>query len=359
MIPVKKQGGRRHFRSTLFDSSGALDKHCFPVLLWTHTKSIQDKEVVMLNIVFVECNTLGDDLDWSRFSDLGHVSFLNSPPIDEIPDLVADADIIVINKAPMNAVTLAKASHVKLICVTATGTNILDKDYLDERGIAWTNVAGYATESVAQHTFACLFYLLEKLPYYDHFVKCGDYEKSPIFTNIDKPFFELKGKTWGIIGLGTIGRRVADIARAFGCRVVYFSASGAAPQEGYDQVDFDTLLAESDVVSVHAPLNSHTEHLMNRDAFKKMKPSAYFINVGRGPIVVEQDLADAINAGDIAGAALDVMDQEPPSGGSPLLSIQDSEKLIITPHIAWASNEARRDLMGTVYEQIKEFTAQQ
>ena len=141
--------------------------------------------------------------------------------------------------------------------------------------------------------------------------------------------------------------------------MVYFSASGAAPQEGYEQVGFDTLLSESDVVSVHAPLNSYTEHLMNRDAFKKMKSSAYFINVGRGPIVVEQDLADALNAGDIAGAALDVMDREPPADRSPLLSIQDSEKLLITPHIAWASNEARRDLMGTVYEQIKEFASRQ
>ncbi len=312
----------------------------------------------MLNIVFVECNTLGDDLDWSRFSDLGNVTFLNSPPMSELPGLIADADVVVINKAPMNATTLAKASHVKLICVTATGTNILDKDYLASRGIVWTNVAGYATESVAQHTFASLFYLLEKLPYYDRFVKCGDYQKSSIFTNIDEPFFELKDKTWGIIGLGAIGRRVAGIARAFGCHIIYYSASGAAPQEGYEQVDLDTLLHTSDVVSVHAPLDQNTEHLMNRDAFKKMKPSAFFINVGRGPIVVEQDLADALKAGEIAGAALDVMDTEPPREGSPLLEIQDSGRLLITPHIAWASNEARTDLMDTVYSQISDFVRQ-
>ena len=309
----------------------------------------------MLNIVFLESNTLGDDLDWSRFSDLGHTVFCNSPAIDEIPDLVTDADIIVVNKAPMNEKTLAKANRVKLICVTATGTNILDKDYLAQRGIAWTNVAGYATESVAQHTFASLFYLLEKLPYYDRFVKCGDYQKSPIFTNLDEPFFELNGKTWGIIGLGAIGRRVAGIARAFGCRIIYFSASGAAPQEGYDQVDLDTLLAQSDIVSVHAPLDEHTEHLMNREAFEKMKPTAFFINVGRGPIVVEQDLADALKDKQIAGAALDVMDTEPPRAGSPLFEIQDSGRLLITPHIAWASNEARTLLVNTVYEQIKDF----
>ena len=309
----------------------------------------------MMNITFVETDTLGSDIDLSRFSALGNVTYHKALPYDQLTEALTDTDIVIINKAPMNAETLANAPRLKLICVTATGTNILDMDYLDQRGIKWTNVAGYATESVAQHTVATLFYLLEKLSYYDAYVKDGYYEKSPIFTHLERPFFELKGKTWGIIGLGAIGRRVADIARIFGCRVIYYSASGRAPQEGYEQVDFETILSESDILSVHAPLNEHTLHLMNREAFRKMKKTAYFINAGRGPIVVEQDLADALNAGEIAGASLDVMDVEPPKPGNPLLGIKDSEKLIITPHIAWASNEARVKLMDVVYEQVREF----
>ena len=309
----------------------------------------------MMNIVFCETDSLGDDIDLARFDALGNTTYYNLLPYDQLSGKLADADIVIINKAPMNAETLGNAPNVKLVCVTATGTNILDKDYLDSRGIKWTNVAGYATEIVTQHTFAMLFYLLEKLPYYDNYVKSGAYEKSSLFTCLDKPFTELKGKTWGIIGLGTIGRRVADVARAFGCRVIYYSASGAAPQAGYKQVDFDTILTQSDVLSVHAPLNEYTENLMDIEAFKKMKPSAVFINVGRGPIVVEQDLADALITGEIAAAGLDVLCKEPADPDNPLLGIKDSGKLIITPHIAWASREARVHLMDMVYDQVKEF----
>ena len=183
----------------------------------------------MMNIVFVETDTLGRDIDLSRFGELGHTTFYGALPYDQLGEALADADIIIVNKAPMNESTLAGAGHAKLICVTATGTNNLDKEYLDRRGIQWRNVAGYATEIVTQHTFAMVLYLLEKLPYYDRYVKSGGYEKSPIFTHLDKTFFELRGKTWGIIGLGAIGRRVAEVARAFGCRVIYHSASGAAP----------------------------------------------------------------------------------------------------------------------------------
>ena len=309
----------------------------------------------MMNIVFVETDTLGRDIDLSRFGELGRTTYYGALPYDQLGEALADADIIIVNKAPMNESTLAGAGHAKLICVTATGTNNLDKEYLDRRGIQWRNVAGYATEIVTQHTFAMVLYLLEKLPYYDRYVKSGGYEKSPIFTHLDKTFFELRGKTWGIIGLGAIGRRVAEVARAFGCRVIYYSASGAAPQEGYEQVDLDTILAESDILSIHAPLNEYTEGLMNVDAFRKMKKSSIFINAGRGPIVVEKDLADALEQGEIAAAGLDVLCREPADPANPLLRIKDSEKLIITPHIAWASVEARRHLMDMVYDQVREF----
>ena len=165
------------------------------------------------------------------------------------------------------------------MCVTATGTNNLDKDYLDKRGIAWRNVAGYSTESVAQHTFAMFFYLLEHLRYYDEYVKSDRYTNDTIFTHFEKVFYELKGKTWGIIGLGNIGRRVASIASAFGADVIYASPSGSAPQNGYHQVDLDTLYRTSDIISVHAPLNEYTDGLLNLDAFCKMKKSCIFLNL--------------------------------------------------------------------------------
>ena len=313
----------------------------------------------MMNIVFIETDTLGEGLDLKRFENLGNVTYHKYLPYDDLSDHLADADIIITNKAPMNAETLSKATHAKLICVTATGINILDTDYLDKRGIEWRNVAGYSTDSVAQHTFAVLFYLLEKLPYYDEYVKSGSYEKSPIFTHLAEPFEQLSEMTWGIIGLGAIGRRVAGIAKAFGARVIYHSASGSAPQKGYDQVDFDTLLAESDILSIHAPLDEHTQGLMNREAFKKMKSDAILLNMARGPIVVEQDLADALKAGDIAAAGLDVLCTEPARSDNPLLTVRDSRKLLITPHIAWSSDAARKTLMDTVYEQIQEFIGEQ
>ena len=310
-----------------------------------------------MKIVFLDAKTIGDDIDLSGYDALGEVTKYNFSTPEEVPDRVKDADIIITNKIPINEQTIGTAENVKLVCVTATGTNNLDKAYLDKRGIAWRNVAGYSTESVAQHTFALLFYLLEKLRYYDDYVKNGGYVNDTIFTHFEERFVQISGKTWGIIGLGNIGRRVADIAKLFGANVIYYSASGAAPQEGYTQVDFDTVLSESDILSVHAPLNEFTENLMNAEAFAKMKSSAIFLNLGRGPIVVEEDLAQALEKGVIAAAGLDVLVKEPMAEDNPLRRITDSKKLFITPHIAWASVEARTRLMQIILGQIKEFFA--
>ena len=274
-----------------------------------------------------------------------------------MPERAKDADVLVINKIRIDEAAVGRADHLKLVCVTATGTNNLDKDYLERRGIAWRNVADYSTQSVAQHTFAMLFFLLEKLRYYDDYVKEGRYINDTVFTHFAEHFYELKGKTWGIIGLGNIGRRVAAIAEAFGAEVIYTSPSGSAPQEGYHQVDLDTLLAESDIISVHAPLNQYTENLINKNTLKKMKKNCIFLNLGRGPIVNEQDLADALMQGEIAAAGLDVLCQEPMSSGNPLMAIKDSHKLFITPHIGWASVESRTRLMDIIFHQIKEFFA--
>ncbi len=311
----------------------------------------------MIKIVFLDADSIGTDIDLSMFSELGEVVRYGYTQEEEVPARVADADVIIVNKVEINEETVGAASRLKIVCVTATGTNNLDKEFLDRRGIAWRNVAGYSTENVAQHTFALLFYLLEKMSYYDDYVKSGQYVNDESFTHFSNVIHELCGQTWGIIGLGNIGRRVADLAKAFGCRVIYYSASGAPAQDGYEQVDFDTLLRESDIVSVHAPLNEHTLDLMDAAAFAKMKPTAIFINVGRGPIVVEEALADALRQGRIGAAGLDVLREEPMTEDNPLRDLADSTRLIITPHVAWASIEARTRLMRIIYGQVKEFFA--
>ena len=310
-----------------------------------------------MKIVFLDVKTIGEDIDLSQYETLGEVVKYDFSSIEEVPERVKDADVIILNKVQINEQTIGTAKNLKLVCVTATGTNNLDKEYLEKRGIAWRNVAGYSTETVTQHTFAMLFYLLEKMRYYDDYVKEERYVNDVSFTHFAEHFTEIHGKTWGIIGLGAIGRRVAEIARAFGAKVIYYSASGAPAQEGYEQVDFETLLTQSDIISVHAPLNEHTEGLMNREAFAKMKKNAIFLNLGRGPIVVEQDLYDALETGEIAAAALDVLTKEPMSVDNPLRKIKDSGKLLITPHIAWASVEARTKLMDIIFGQVKEFFA--
>ena len=308
-----------------------------------------------MKIVITDSLTLGDDIDLGQFYKLGEVEIYQTSTVDEVRVRLAEADIAIVNKVTMNEASLKDAPKLKMIALTATGYNNIDFRYTNERNITVTNVAGYSTNSVVQHTFALLFYVLEKLSYYDNYVKSGDYAKSSIFTNFGKVFLELHDKTWGIIGLGQIGRNVATVAKAFGCRVVYYSTSGQNNNSEFERVSFEELLVQSDVISIHAPLNSATENLMNYSAFAKMKRSAILLNLGRGPIVNESDLAKALNEGLIDGAGLDVICKEPIEASNPLLSVKDSCKLIITPHIAWATFEARSRLMDEVYENIVAF----
>ena len=310
-----------------------------------------------MKIVFLDAKTIGEDIDLSGFDELGEVVKYGFSTAEEARERSKDADVLVLNKVQVNEQTIGAAKHLKLVCVTATGTNNLDKEYLAKQGIEWRNVAGYSTESVAQHTFAMLFYLLEKLPDYDNYVKSEKYVNDVSFTHFAKAFHELSGKTYGIIGLGNIGRRVADIAKAFGCHVIYYSTSGRNSQPGYERVSFDELLERSDIVSIHAPLDENTLGLMNQKAFAKMKSSAILLNVGRGPIINEADLAEALNNRTIAAAGLDVLSVEPMQPENPLRGIKDSERLLITPHIAWAGVEARMRLMDIILNQIKEFFA--
>ena len=310
-----------------------------------------------MKIVFLNAKTIGDDLDLSGFDRFGEVVKYDYSTPEEAVVRSRDADVLVVNKVQINEASTGEAEHLKLVCVTATGTNNLDKEYLERRNIAWRNVAGYSTETVAQHTFALLFYLMEKMNYYDQYVKSGKYMNDRLFTHFSNVFYELNGKTWGIIGMGNIGRRVAEIAKVFGCNVIYYSTTGKNQQQDFQRVEWEELLTQSDIISVHAPLTDATLNLMDAEAFAKMKPSAIFINVGRGPIVVEEDLCRALETGEIAAAGLDVLREEPMSKDNPLQRIQDSSKLVITPHIAWASVEARKRLMKIVEKQIEDFLA--
>ena len=306
-----------------------------------------------MKIVILEANSLGEDMVFTPFHRLGDVVIYPATLAEDMPERVADADVIIANKVPICEKTIGEAKNLKLVCVTATGINNLDLDYLQARDIAAYNVAGYSTNAVAQHTFALLFYVMEKLNYYDQYVKSGEYARGSTFSHFGKSFYELYQKTWGIIGLGAIGRKVAEIATAFGCKVICYSASGSKYDSPYEQVDFDELLSRSDILSVHAPLNVYTENLMTLDAFKKMKKSSIFINVARGAIVNEADLYTALSGDIIAGAALDVVCKEPMDPENPLLKIQDSNKLIITPHIAWAAKETRFRVVDEVAKNIE------
>ena len=308
-----------------------------------------------MKIVFLEAQSIGDDIDLSGFDALGEVVKYPIATAEQTPELIADADVAVLSKIPVNEATIGAAKNLKLVCLTATGFNNLDGDYLKKRGIAAYNVAGYSTNGVAQHTFALLFYILEKLNYYDNYVKSGEYARGTCFSHFGQNFFELDGKTWGIIGLGAIGNRVAQIAKAFGCHIICYSASGKKYNTEYEQVSLDELLSRSDILSVHAPLNGYTENLMTLEKFRKMKKSAIFLNLARGAIVNEPDLYTALTEGSIAGAGLDVLCKEPMDPENPLLKIQDSNKLIITPHIAWAAKETRFRVVDEVVKNIQRF----
>lgn len=308
-----------------------------------------------MKISILERDSLGIDVDMSEIDKLGEVTVYPATTVENAVEHIGDADIIIANKLPLNAETLKGAVNLKFVAQTATGTNNVDFAYTNSKGIKVANVPSYSTDSVAQHTFALLLYLVEKMRFFDDYVKNGTYSRSNCFSCLDMIYPEIAGKTWGIIGMGAIGQKVAQIATVFGCKVICYSASGRTYDMPYEQVDFDTLLAKSDILSVHAPLNEYTKGLMNYDAFCKMKSSAYFINVGRGPIVVEEDLARALEEDQIRAAGLDVLCVEPMPLDNPLLKFKDSSKIIITPHVAWATSEARQRCVDVVTENIKAF----
>lgn len=308
-----------------------------------------------MKLVVLERNSVGTDVDVSCFEKFGEVAYYPNTVADNTAERVKDADIIIANKAPLNESTLKDAPNVRLICLFATGFDNIDIAYCKSRGIKVANVVNYCTPAVAQHTLLLALMLTEKITFYDNYVKSGTYSAQDRFSNFDRPFNDLNGKTWGIVGMGTIGRKVAGLAQAFGCKVIFYSASGKSTCTEYDRVEFDTLLRESDILSLHCPLSDRTRGLINKAAFERMKKTAILINVARGPVVDTQALYDALVNNQIAAAGLDVLEKEPMTKDNPLGRIQDSTKLIITPHMSWASTESRICLIGEVVKNIEAF----
>ena len=272
----------------------------------------------------------------------------------------ADAALgIWVHKGVINEKLFEAHPNLKYIATLGHGFEDFDVEMTRRRGLTITNTI-YGDVTIAQYAMALLMNICHNVTVQSDYTKTGYWKEKETnpqasYNQLFVPQIELYQKTMGIIGLGAIGRRVAQIARAFGANVIYYSASGRPAQDGYTQVDFDTLLTTSDIISVHAPLNEHTENLLDKCAFAKMKETCIFLNLGRGPIVVEQDLYDALVNGEIAAAGLDVLSAEPMSEKNPLIKIQDSRRLFITPHIAWASVEARTRLMQIILDQVKEY----
>lgn len=309
-----------------------------------------------MNIVALERNSAGTDISVDCWSELGNVTcYSNTVGEEQVRERIRDAEVIIANKSPMNERTLKDAPNVKLICELATGFDNCDLAYCKARGIKVTNVVDYSTAMVAQHTFTLALALSQKLFHYDNYVKSGAYAAQDRFSNFDIPFFELEGKTWGIVGMGNIGRRVAKIAAAFGCKVIFYSITGKSTCTDYPRVDKDTLLAESDFLSLHCPLSDLSRNFIDREALQKMKKTAILINVARGPVVNNSDLYHALETGEIQAAGLDVIEKEPITEENPLSKLQDSNRLIITPHLAWASVEARTRCVEGVYLNIQAY----
>lgn len=307
----------------------------------------------MKKIVFLDADTIGNDISLEPISKLGEfVKYPFTKP-EECFERIKDCDIVITNKVIIGKEQIDAAKNLKLICVAATGTNNVDIPYANSKGIPVRNAVGYSTESVVQMTFTILLSLVGQLAYFDNAVKSGNYSKGNSFTDVSRVFWEIKGKQMGIIGLGNIGSKVAAIAEAFGMKVKYYATSGVAHSKEYEAVELDRLMSESDVISIHAPLNEKTKGLVNYEKLKLMKKSAYILNMGRGGIINEEDLARALNDNLIAGAGIDVYTKEPLSPDSPYLKVKENSKIMLTPHIGWASAEARKCLVDKIAENIE------
>lgn len=306
----------------------------------------------MINIVLTDCATVSSgDLELSRLEELGQVTYYSETAPEKTAERIKDADVVIVNKTVIGKAELDAAKHLKLIALFATGYNNIDVKYAREKGVTVCNAGSYSTSAVAQQVFGYILGHASRIAEYDADVKDGQWIRSRLFCFFSRPTCELRGKTLGIFGYGAIGRRVAEIGRAFEMRVI--ACTRTTKQDGIaEMVDMDTLLRESDYLSVNCPLTDATQHLFNKDTFAKMKKGAFFINTARGGVIVEEDLAEALKSGRLGGAAVDVLTREPMTEECPLLN---APNITLTPHIAWALLETRMRLLGIVYNNVDAF----
>ncbi|MBO5688187.1 MAG: D-2-hydroxyacid dehydrogenase [Alistipes sp.] len=308
-----------------------------------------------MKIVFLdEYSVCGRDL--SSIKRWGDYTGYETTSPDEVLEKSKDAEIIISNKVVLNAETIASLPHLRLICVAATGMNNIDLNAAAEHGVEVRNAVGYSTYAVAETTLSSALALLREVTYYDNYFKSGAYSSSERIFNFDRPTAQLRGKRWGVIGMGNIGREVARLAEAFGCEVSYYSTSGVERKEAYPQLSLSELLSTSDILSIHCPLNERTRSLIGAEQLGQMKPSAILINVARGGIVDEAALADALNEKRLRGAALDVFTSEP-LRESPLYTLKDPYRLLASPHNAWSPVEAIDRLIGCIEQNIADYVA--
>ena len=305
-----------------------------------------------MKIVFLDAATMGTT-PLTSIESLGEFERFDNSTAEEARMRVRDADVAIVNKVIVDQAFLDAAPKLKLVCEAGTGMNNIDAELCRKRGVQVRNVAGYSTDAVAQHTWMLILALAGRLFHYDSYVKDGRYTRARLHTDSDHPYTGLSGKTIGIVGMGAIGQKVARIAEVFGMKVIYYSTSGTSHCTEYPSVSLESLLREADVVSIHAPYNEKTAGLIDYEGLRLMKPTAFLVNTGRGGIADEADLARAIDEEMIAGIGIDVYVEEPLPAESPLLNSKHPERMILTPHVAWASEETRRRLAEEIAANIR------
>lgn len=305
-----------------------------------------------MKIKILDVKTLGDGLDFSPINELGEITVYDLTMQSEVIERIKDAEVLVLNKVKLNKENLPFAKKLRLICITATGYDNVDIEYCKSNNIAVCNVAGYSTDSVVQLTAAMVFSLASRLNVYDRYVKSGAYTKSGIFNRVEPAFYELSGMTWGIAGLGNIGKKVAALAQAVGCRVLAYKKT---PVEEFECVDLDTLCEESDIITVHTPLNDETYHMINAEQISKMKKNVILVNVARGAVFDEKAAADAVLEGRIGALGVDVYSTEPMQADSPYQRLLNMDNVIFTPHMAWGAKDARQRCIDEVAKNIESF----
>lgn len=305
-----------------------------------------------MKIVLLDAATLGEDLDLSPLNKYGEVVSYPATDPCKVEERLSDADVVIVNKVKLNENTLGENTSLKLICIAATGFDNVDLEYMKKKGIGVCNVVGYSTDSVAQLTLSMVLSLATHLPEYNDSVRCGEYSRGNVANKLTPVYHEIAGKTWGVVGLGNIGKRVAAVAEALGCRVI---ANKKTPVSDYNCVDIDTLCREADIITVHTPLNDGTRGMINEERVAMMKKDAIFVNVARGAVCDEKALCEAVKEGRIGAIGVDVYTAEPFREDSPYYEIKEYPNVCLTPHMAWGSYEARNRCLCDIIKSIDAF----